>query len=356
MARDVELDRLKMQQDYAFQHKQDAWQAQDDAWKRRSAAREAMDSAYADKQAAYEVQDAAWQEYQQIRSSNGPRIDRLNAEQEAAYENMKGAFDDASAAYEARDGESARRHADDGHRYKAESQDAVAERRRLVDEIREARARHEGTKPAFQRAKAEFDRARAEYNRAKSDHEQRQVEFKQTKADFDHAKTAFRERLEAVRDSRQQSHSDKRSLAEQAGVPYQYLDDVWVSTAPDGTVNIYFGGMGGPNGPGHGHYAMDSSGTVTYQREPFDEHGGQNYTDAQQDYDDVIGVEAAGGGEFGLRCRFRGYDAFVESNTNRQGRAKIDIYYGPKGPFAPGHHHAVAYRDDPYTFIYDDLR
>jgi hypothetical protein len=101
---------------------------------------------------------------------------------------------------------------------------------------------------------------------------------------------------------------------------------------------------------------MDSGGRVTYRREPFDDHGGQNFTDAQQDYDDVIGAEAASGGEFGFRCRFRGYDAFVESNTNRQGQAKIDIYYGPNGPFGPAHHHAVALRDDPHTFIYDELR
>jgi hypothetical protein len=282
MARDVELDRLKVQQDYAFQRKQQTWDVQDEAWKRRSAAREAMDQAYANKHAAYEVQDAAWQEYQQVRSSNGPRIDRLNGEQEAAFENMKRAFDDASAAHEARDGASAKAYADDGHRYKAEAQEAVAERRQLVQEIRDAKALHEATRPAFQRAKAEFDVEKSEHDRAKRDHELKQAEFKSAKADFDRAKTAFQERLEAVRDERQQRQSDKRSLAEQAGVPYQYLDDVWVSTEPDGTVNIYFGGFGEPAGPGHGHYAMDSSGNVTYQRDPYDPHGAHNFADYEE--------------------------------------------------------------------------
>jgi hypothetical protein len=120
--------------------------------------------------------------------------------------------------------------------------------------------------------------------------------------------------------------------------------------------NIYFGGVGKPNGPGHGHYAMDRSGKVTYQRDPFDMHGGQNFTGAQQDYHDVVGAEAASGSEFGFWCKFRGFNAFAESNTNKQGRPKIDIYYGPNGPFGPGHHHAVAYRETPHSFVYDEYR
>ncbi len=356
MARDIELDRFKMQQTYAYQQNQTAWLAQDEAWKRRQAAREVMDRAYHAKQTAYEAQQSVWEDLQRLRDSYGPRIEMLNSRQEAAFENMKDAFDRASSAHDARDGLSARTYADEGHRYKAESQEAVAERRQLVQELRDAKDRHTAATPAFQRAKAEFDTARAEHARAKSDHEQKQEEFRRTKAVFNSAKSAFQARLEAVRDERQRRQTDKRALAEQAGVPYQYLDDLWVTTAPDGTVNIYFGGSGSANGPGHGHYAMDSYGNVTYRREPFDEHGGQNFTDAQQDYDDVIGAENTSVGEFGFRCRFRGYDAFVESNTNNQEQPKIDIYYGPNGPFAPGHHHAVALRDDPHTLIYDDLR
>lgn len=279
MAPDAELDRLKTDQDRAYQRKQDAWQAQDQAWRQRSDAREATDRAYHEKQRAYEGQDASWQDFQRVRSYNGPRIDSLNSQQEAAFENMKSAFDRASSAHESRDGASARMYADEGHGYKAESQAAVAERRQLVQEIRDARDRHEATKPAFQHAKAKFDRVRDEHSRAKADHEQKQTEFKRAKADFDRAKTAFLARLEIVRSERKQRKDDKRSLAERAGVPYQYRDEVYVSTETDGTINIYFGGVGEPNGPGHGHYAMDSRDKVTYRREPFDPHGSQNFTD-----------------------------------------------------------------------------
>jgi len=129
-----------------------------------------------------------------------------------------------------------------------------------------------------------------------------------------------------------------------------------VSRQADGMVNIYFGGVGTPNGLGHGHYVMDQYDRVVYRREPFDPHGAQNFTSSQQDYHEIILDELRSGREIGFLCKFRGYDAHVESNTNQQGRPKIDIYYGPNGPFGLGHHHAVAYRETPFIFVSDQLR
>lgn len=277
MARDSELDHLKAAQDRAFQRKQNAYQTQDQAWKRRSNARDALDRAYQEKQRTYELQDAAWQNYQRIRSYNGPRIDSLNSQQENAFENMKRAFDNASSAHDRRDGASARMYADEGHRYKTEAQDAVTERRRLVEEIRDAKVRHEATRPAFQHAKGQFDRAKAEHDHAKAEHQRKQDDFKRAKAESDQAAAAFKKRLETVRAESKRRKDDKHSIAERAGVPYQYRDNVWVSRQPDGIVNVYFGGVGKPNGPGHGHYVMDHSDRVIYRRDPFDPHGGQNF-------------------------------------------------------------------------------
>ncbi len=356
MAHDAELDRLKVAQDNAFQRKQNAYQAQQQAWDRRTSAREDLNRAHESKQRAYAEQESSWQRVDQVRSSNGPRIDSLNSMQESAYLNMGSAFQNASAAHDRRDGAAARSYADDGHRYKAECQGYVVERRRLVEEIRSARAVHDATKPAFQRAKAEFSSAKERFDRAKADHERAQAEFKQAKAEFDAAAKAFRARLEKVRDESAKRKNDKRSIAEKAGIPYEYRNNVYVSTDASGNTNIYFGGLGSPDGPGHGHYVMNRSGDVTYMREPFDAHGSHNFTDNQSDYSERIGHEVAGQGEFGFSCRFRGYDAFVESNTNKQGQPKIDIYYGPNGPFGPGHHHAVALRSSPYDFESDLLR
>lgn len=278
MAKDAELDRLKTAQDLAFQRKQDAYQTQQRAWERRSSARDETNRAHEAKQRAYAEQDRTWQHYQSVRSSNGPRIDSLNSQQETAYQNMKRSYDAASSAYERRDGASAKSYAAEGRSYKEESQRLVAERRRLVEEIRSANAQHQASKPAFQRAKGDFNVAKRAFDSAKAEHERAQAKFKQAKAEFDKAKNAFHARLEVVRSNRK---NDKRSIAEKAGVPYQYRDNIVVSKDSDGNTNIYFGGSGAPDGPGHGHYVLDSSDSVTYQRGPFDPHGSQNFTDQE---------------------------------------------------------------------------
>ena len=280
MAKDAELDRLKTAQDRAFQRKQDAYQAQQRAWEKRSSARDAMNRAYEAKQRAYQEQDRTWQYYQNVRNSHGPRIDSLNAQQESAFQNMKRSYDAASSAYDRRDGASASSHAAEGRSYKEESQRCVAERRRLVEEIRSARTQHDASKPAFQRAKDDFSSAKRAFDSAKAEHERAQMEFKRAKADFDSCAKAFRSRLEKVKAEGQKRREDKKSIAAKAGVPYQYHDNVWVSTDSSGNTNIYFGGVGKPNGPGHGHYVMDRNGNVTYKRDPFDPHGAQNFEKA----------------------------------------------------------------------------
>ena len=277
--RDAELDRLRSARESARQRQQAAWQAQQAAWEHRSSARAVMNRAYEAKQAAYADQQAAWEAYVSIKQTNGSRIDSLNAQQERAYQNMKSAFESASLAHDTHDGASARMYADQGHAYKAESQTCVAERRQLVSEIRAARERLDAVKPAFQVAKAEFARARQAFLSAKAEHERAQAEFKKAKAEFDACAKAFKDRLDELKSAHRKRRKEKKSIAEKAGVPLQYQDNVLISTDPDGITNIYFGGIGKPNGTGHGHYAMDRNGNVTYRREPFDPHGTQNFTD-----------------------------------------------------------------------------
>ena len=235
------------------------------------------------RESARQRQQAAWQAYVSIKQTNGPRIDSLNAQQERAYQNMKSAFESASLAHDMHDGASARMYADQGHAYKAESQTCVAERRQLVAEIRGARERLDAVKPAFQVAKAEFARARQAFLSAKTEHEHAQSEFKRAKAEFDSCAKAFQARLNELKSPSRKRREDKKSLAAKAGVPLQYRDSVWISTDSDGNTNIYFGGVGKPDGPGHGHYVMDPGGTVTYRRDPFDPHGAQNFTENRRE-------------------------------------------------------------------------
>lgn len=279
MAKDAELDRLKAAHDAAFQRKQEAFQAQQDAWRRRSAARDEMNRAFECKRQVEEVLNRTWEHYQSVCNANGSRIDLINSDQERAYYNMKSSFENASSAYDRGDGASASSYAQEGHYYKEQAQSLVAERRRLVAEIQSAREAHEAIKPEFQRLKENFNFARRCFNSAKAEHERAREAFKRAKEDFDSCAKAFKTRLEKVKSENQKRRQDRESILDKAGIPHQYRDNVYISKGSGGDTNIYFGGIGKPDGDGHGHYVLNKSGKVTYRRDPYREHGSHNFTD-----------------------------------------------------------------------------
>ncbi len=344
MIRDAELDRLKTAQDNAFQRKQVAYQAQQKTWECLSSLKNDLNRAFEEKQRAYKAQDDSWKYVQGLQDRIGPRVNQLKDLQERAYQNMKSAFDNASSAHARRDGASAKSYATEGHSYKTESQGYVEERRRLVGELKIAQANHNSTKLAFNQAKERFAEIKRKYDRLKAEHERAKNDFKNAKADFDQTVKAFKSRLEFIKNEQKLHCEANRRLAEQAGVPYQYLNSFKIDNSPDGGLNFYFGGMGEPDGPGHGHIATDRYGEIKYDRKPFDPHGSQNYTYNDNPRFHCYGVD------FGESLTYKGYNAIKESGVDsKTGRATIDVYYGGANgnPLGEGHGHDVFYQDNP---------
>ena len=310
-----------------------------------------MNQAYEAKQTAYANQQAAWDACMSVKQANGPRIDSLNAQQERAYQNMKSAFESASLAHNMRDGASARMYADQGHAYKAEAQDCVAERRQLVAEIRTAREQFEAVRPAFQRAKSEYTQARQEFLSAKAEHERAQAEFNKAKAEFDDCAKAVKDRLDELNSAHRKRRKEKKSIAAKAGVPLEYRDNVWISKDSDGNTNIYFGGLGKPDGPGHGHYVMDQHGTVTYRRDPFDPHGTQNFTDAPGGilYDRRTRTDAPGGILYDRRARTNTLPLGV-SNRDNDTNDRSGVFYDRRRQIDL---HVTQYYKDNYRVSWD---
>ena len=325
MANDMRLEQLRVAQEQAFTKKQETYQAQQSSWKRLSDAREGMNRAYDAKQSAYDSQERAWQNSQSVSNRNSPRIEYLNSAQEIAYQNMTNAFDRASSAHYSHEGASAKAYSEEGHRYQNEAKGYVEERRRLVEECKSTRAQHEPYKRAFEEAKTVFGRAKDEYEQAKAAHEHANNAFKSAKTEFNEAAKAFQARLSELKSEHAKKKERSRALASRAGIPYQYRDNVYISENLDGTINIFFGGFGTPDGPGHGHYSMDSNGKVTYRRNPSEDHGSKNYT-----------------GENGI---FNGQPAkIVTSDTGNSNR--MDIYYGGIGePDGLGHNHVSVIKE-----------
>lgn len=349
MAQDGELDLLHDEQDRAFQRKQTTWQSQDDAWRIRKAAQDVLNRARDEQQAAYDIQQAAWErrraardycsqayeakqsayddqqrawdELQRLRDNNGPSIGRLREEHDEMFDRIQALSAEIDRAFAWDNREEAFRLIEEVKQLRSDIRDLPPQWRGLSAEISDAKdvharaaerfrplqaefvrlrsiadaakAEHEAARANFKTAQAACRLAQAEFDATKAEHERRSNEFREAKAEAERTKDAFNRRLAELRAEQEQRKDDKRLLAQQAGVPSQYWDDVWVSIDSDGNVNIYFGGVGEPVGEGHGHYAIDRFGNVTYARDPGDDHGAHNFIDFQERQEErALGHEA----------------------------------------------------------------
>jgi hypothetical protein len=145
---------------------------------------------------------------QWARNQNGPRIDWLNGQQGTAYRNMVSAFDSASSAHSYGDGASARMHATRAMPTRRSPRAYVQGRRDLVQQIRDAKERHEGTRPDFERAKSNFEAWRSQRDRANQEYQRARKEFFAAKDEHGEAKDAFQARLAIVRAERERRRSD----------------------------------------------------------------------------------------------------------------------------------------------------
>ena len=310
MARDLELDRLKSEEQAAFQRKQDAFQRYADirdrtnaaydesqrAWEARSSARDDMNREYEAMQRSREHHDDVWDDYGRIRDQNNYEIERLRAEADSEHQQMIDCFEQASSCYEFGDKSEAPYWSQQGHDHKDRRDQLNEEVSRLCREVKDAKREAQWRAPKTD--SSTFHRAKEIYERAKAHHESTQAEFKRlkierdrAKANFDsaqadhvRAKKAFDDRLTEVRANRQvtkQKAVDKVNMAlvhEKGGffeIGSLFGQNAKVRPRDDGSgkIDVYFGGlMGAGDGMGHGHAVIDRNGNVTYLRDAWQDH------------------------------------------------------------------------------------
>ncbi len=302
MPRDSELDRLRTAEQVAFEKKQSAFQryttarnraneAHDEmerAWQERSSARDEMNREFERKQQAWEHYRSIWDEYGRIKESNSSRIDQLRNEADYEHRAMQDAFEQASSEYEYGDKSMAPYYSQQGREHKDRRDELNAEVSQLCQEIKDARARAEwsASKPdetAFQSAKARFESAKAHHESAQATFKRLKVECDRLKAEFDSAqkehtrlKEEFQRKLGEVKANNKR---ERERTLDKAGVRWSERADAKIVKKPDGTVQIYHGGIGDGDGYGHGHTALDQFGNKTYDRDAFAKHGHRNFTD-----------------------------------------------------------------------------
>lgn len=306
---DEEFTRLKAQQDSAFSEQQRSFEvvrrAKEEAsrlyniaqlaWQKRSAARDEMNREFQRMKESSTRNDVIWDEYKRVRDYNNSQITSLKYQADQTYSNMQNAFQNASNAFNYGNKAAAPGYSAEGKRYKSQLQSLNSQIKQLGSEVKAAKARAQMASGG--RASADtFKSAKSRFELAKSQHEAAQANFKsakaiadRAKADFDRAKAvhqaakdvfkSYLEKAKAKKKERQQSDWD---LMERAKIPYSYRTDCKVRRESDGTVNFYFGGIGGKDGYGHAHVSMDKKGEITYNRKVFEDHGAHNFTNFEK--------------------------------------------------------------------------
>lgn len=302
MSRNGELDSLKAKEQEAFRQKQAAYQRYDEAkkltesaymnmqsaWNDRCSAREVMNSEYEAMQTSNSNYREVWAEYSRIRDDNNARIQRLRSDSDCEHRMMQDCFERASFAYTSGDKAEASSLSAEGRSHKERRDSINAEVSSLSYEIRSAKMSAESRAPktdgsAFRNAKSAFNEAKschesaqAEFNRLKAERDRLKAEFDAAQKRFLQYKEEFQKKLAEVKAKNQQ---ERDRILDKAGITGVERADAKIVKKADGTIQVYHGGFGPGDGFGHGHTAIDQSGVITYDRDAFESHGAQNYTD-----------------------------------------------------------------------------
>lgn len=305
MSRNGELDSLKTKEQEAFRQKQAAYQRyaeakkltnsayinMQSAWNDRCSAREVMNSEYEAMQASNSNYREVWAEYSRIRDDNNARIQRLRSDSDYEHRMMQDCFERASFAYTSGDKAEASSLSAEGRSHKERRDSLNAEVSSLCYEIRSAKMSAESRAPktdgsAFRSAKSVFNEAKschesaqAEFNRLKAERDRLKAEFDAAQKRFLQYKEEFQKKLAEVKAKNQQ---ERDRILDKAGITGAERADAKIVKKADGTIQVYHGGFGPGDGFGHGHTAIDQSGVITYDRDAFESHGAQNYTDHEE--------------------------------------------------------------------------
>ena len=155
----------------------------------------------------------------------------------------------------------------------------------FLEELRQFQAENKAVNIAAERARsavvalaAALAKAECELREAVSERTSCEEALFDAEVSYANADAAFAAAVAAKQKKAARVRRGWREIAAQAGVPRLFHDRVKIVVDDEGIKNIYFGGIGKPDGDNHGHYALHPSGKITYHRDPYRPHGAHNYT------------------------------------------------------------------------------
>ena len=338
------LDQLRATQENAFKYQQSAFENMKRIGQERTAMNAELERSWARVQdakarmnSAYEAQQQQWENYKYHKARLSTQIDAAKSRADSCFQSMQRAFQRASDAYQYGDKASAPIYSAEGKAYQSDLSSYNAEVKRLVAEtksITPPSSNFSYYKDEYTRAKSSHESLQSRYQDIKRRHEAAKAEFERAQADQLRAAENFKAALNKHKAEKAKREESDRELMDRANIPFYYRDNCVIQRKPDGTVNFYFGGIGGDKreaGYSHAHVAMDAFGRVFYNRPEFEKHGAHNYTIFVKRVEEQ---KRRGDSDDGV---YRGY------RVGRDGLARTDYFFsGMKGNTPDdGHGHIV---------------
>lgn len=264
---DVSLSRLRASRHELAIRQRDAWLAQSKAWRDYAMARDELTQVTNALQEERCRQDELWDNYRSDRLDNQTRLKQLDRRQRMSAKILGRIFRSSLNQAEKINVETVQEASRDSREHVLVTEESFSKRKLLVKNSQSSKRLAQDSATQIRLLKRKREKLRLLCEALMLDYQKLQTEFQEAKEKYVKANAAFQARFHELEESGMNEES-ARAIAEQAGVPAEYLDKVFVKRAPVSTrYDIYFGGVGEPVGPGHGHYCM-IGGRLVYARNP----------------------------------------------------------------------------------------
>lgn len=252
------------------------------AWDDLTQAKERMNYEFDLLSKAKDERKKAWEEYGKIRDSNNARISILLDEADKLHKEMLAYFEAAEFECKAEKRRAFEKF-EKAYICKASRDEVNLEVRKLCREVKEAKAEAEiiarivddgafvSARKIFAQRKTLHEVARGEYLQCKN--EVRRLKFELYSAQK--TKKYFWVRIKEMEYDAEYwagywTDEEREAILDKTNVRPSDRENAKIVKYHDGTTHVYFGGINGGDGPGHGHIVLDADGNKIYDRDKFE--------------------------------------------------------------------------------------
>ncbi|MBR3322319.1 hypothetical protein IKG05_01615 [Candidatus Saccharibacteria bacterium] len=227
----------------------------------------------------------AWAEFDELKERNNTQIKALRRKSDKEYRIIKKLHSRIGKAYKCGRQLEAVELSLKKEEHQIERSKLNAQIGILIDEIQEAMQQAlsmpEADFTLFEEARRGYKQALKNCRELNDSYQLSKQEKIRSEKEFCQRREELKEAEEALLKEQERIRTDSLDKCNQilnwTGMGDDLKEDAKIVVKDDGTTHIYYGGIGGGDGFGHGHIVLNELGQVIYKRGIFESHGSHNH-------------------------------------------------------------------------------